>query len=170
MRKALLFLFLNVSDRIGMMLGFGTRRLKHFQNTATVHGAHEPGDAVVRAFSLGSEVAFKQIYDHYAPAIYRVVCRHFRSPVVAEALLLELFSAFWLKRAAYCEAAQLRLSLFTMARNLAIQYLGKVTAEALSAQRAKEEEHGTGPELLPVPEAARRQNSGCNIELRRLQP
>lgn len=90
-------------------------------------------DAIVHAFSHGSEPAFRQIYDRYAPAIYRVVQRYFQSSALAEELVEELFSTVWRERGMFTNAAQLRHSLFTSAKDLAIDYLEKMTIEIATA-------------------------------------
>jgi RNA polymerase sigma-70 factor (family 1) len=82
----------------------------------------------------GSEIAFKAIYDHYAPGIYRVANRYFQSGEMAEDLVQEIFSTLWLKRAEFSEVQHFRFYLFTMARNLALKYLKKMAKDALINQ------------------------------------
>jgi hypothetical protein len=168
MSKALLYLFLNLSNRLSMIFGNRTRRLAHVQGAAAISSGNEIDDAVITAFSQGNEVAFKQIYDHYAPAIYRVVSRYFQSPALAEELLQELFSECWLKRELYHGAAQLRLRLFTRTRDLAIKHTGKMIAEALAGRRVGEKQQKATLEILPAKETASRQNISCNIDLEAL--
>ncbi|MBT1695663.1 hypothetical protein KK083_02165 [Fulvivirgaceae bacterium PWU4] len=78
---------------------------------------------LVHAFAHGSRLAFRCIYDRYAPAIYRVSCRYFQSEQLAEALVSEVFSALWFKRAKFTEPEEIRLFLFTNARSVAMTYL-----------------------------------------------
>lgn len=85
--------------------------------------AFEVDNTVVRAFARGCEPAFKCIYDHYAPAIYRVVCRYLGSTVLAEDLLLKVFSDLWVKREKFAEWEEVKLFLFTSARVEAVRLL-----------------------------------------------
>ncbi|MBT1697924.1 RNA polymerase sigma-70 factor [Fulvivirgaceae bacterium PWU4] len=84
--------------------------------------------------ALGSETAFRQIYDQYAPAIYRVATRYFQSAELAEDLVQEIFSSLWLKREEFCRVQEFRFYLFTMAKNLAITYLKKMARQSLVNQ------------------------------------
>lgn len=78
---------------------------------------------LVHAFAHGSCLAFRCIYDRYAPAIYRVSCRYFQSEQLAEELVSEVFAALWLKRAKFTESEEIRFFLFTNARSVAMTYL-----------------------------------------------
>lgn len=134
MRRAMPHLFRNISNRFSLLFG---RRSETSQSTGAIID-DDISEAIVYAFSHGSEPAFRQIYDRYAPAIYRVVQRYFQSSALAEELVEELFSTLWRERGLYSDVAQLRSSLFTSARNLAIHYLEKMTVEMLSASHAQQ--------------------------------
>ncbi|MBT1697918.1 sigma-70 family RNA polymerase sigma factor [Fulvivirgaceae bacterium PWU4] len=130
-------LFRNVSNRFSLLFSRRT------ESSGTSHGAgitvdNDISEAIVCAFSHGSEPAFRQIYDRYAPAIYRVVQRYFQSSALAEELVEELFSTLWRERGLYSDVVQLRSWLFISARNLAIHYLEKMTVEMLSASTAQQ--------------------------------
>lgn len=130
-------LFRNISNRFSLLFGRRT------ESPGTSHNAgviieNDISEAIVCAFSRGSEPAFRQIYDRYAPAIYRVVQRYFQSSALAEELVEELFSTLWRERGMYSDVAQLRSRLFISARNLAIRYLEKMTVEMLSASTAQQ--------------------------------
>lgn len=136
MRRAMLHIFKNISNRFGLLFG---RRADSPGNTRSTGVIDDDIDeAVVYAFSHGSEPAFRQIYDRYAPAIYRVVQRYFQSSALAEELVEELFSTLWRERGMYTHAAQLRHSLFACAKDLAIDYLEKMTVDIVSASHAQE--------------------------------
>lgn len=81
---------------------------------------------VVRAFSQGNAPAFKHIFDHYAPAVYKVLCRYLRSKHLAEEVTANVFSSLWLNRSQFSEAEEVRLYLFTMTRKMAISCLNKL--------------------------------------------
>jgi RNA polymerase sigma-70 factor (family 1) len=97
---------------------------------------HTPYDEkrALELLAQGSETAFRQIYDQYAPAIYRVATRYFQSAELAEDLVQEIFSSLWLKREEFCKVQEFRFYLFTMAKNLAITYLKKMARQALVNQ------------------------------------
>jgi hypothetical protein len=93
---------------------------------------------VIHAFSHGSEPAFRRIYDHYAPAIYRVSVRNLQSEQLAADLVQEVFSALWLKKAKFTEPEAVRLFLFTMAKNTAVKYLKKMAETEIRSQEPEE--------------------------------
>lgn len=140
------YLFKNISNRFGLLFG---RHANPANTRSTMDD--DISDATVCAFSHGSEPAFRQIYDRYAPAIYRVVQRYFQSSALAEELVEELFSALWRERGMYTHVAQLRHSLFAAAKDLAIDYLEKMTVEMSSASHAKQH---ISNETTPVPKTA----------------
>src|ERR1700754_2004479 len=78
---------------------------------------------LVHAFSLGSEPAFRAIYDYYAPAIYRVALRYFQSGQLAEDLVSEVFAALWQRRSKFSDWEEVKLFLFTSSKNIAVKYL-----------------------------------------------
>ena len=137
MRRTVFRFFQHMSNRLTVLLRRPAPGSENLRCTEAMPG-DEITEVVVRAFSRGSEPAFKVIYDRFAPAIYRVVQRYLQSPVLAEELVEELFSNLWRDRALYADVAHLRISLFTSARNLAIKYLEKVTIEMLSASPGQE--------------------------------
>lgn len=81
---------------------------------------------LIHAFSRGSEPAFRGIYDHYAPAIYRVSLRYFQSGQLAEDLVSEVFTALWYRRSTFFEPAEVKLFLFTKAKSIALKYLARM--------------------------------------------
>lgn len=147
MRRVISHLFKHLSNRFSVRFG---RHADNSRNTGVID--NDISEATVYAFSHGSEPAFRQIYDRYAPAIYRVVQRYFQSSALAEELVEELFSALWRERSMYTHAAQLRHSLFASAKDLAIDYLEKMTVEMLSASHAQQD---VSNETTPVFENSR---------------
>jgi hypothetical protein len=82
---------------------------------------------LIHAFSLGSVLAFRRIYERFAPAIYRVLIRYFRSEQVAEDVVTKVFSALWFRREKFSEAEEVSLFLATKARSEAIKFIEKIT-------------------------------------------
>lgn len=81
---------------------------------------------VVRAFSQGDSSAFKCIFDYYAPAIYKVLCRYLRSRHLAEEITANVFSSLWLNRSHFFEVREVRLYVFNMTRKMAVSCLDKL--------------------------------------------
>lgn len=146
----MLHLFKNVLNRFRLLLSRRTESPESPPSKWAISPDDEISEAIVHAFSHGSEPAFRQIYDRYAPAIYRVVQRYFQSSALAEELVEELFCTLWHERGMYTGVAQLRQRLFTMARDLAIHYLEKMTVEMLSVSHTQ---HGNS-EQSPVAKPA----------------
>ena len=88
--------------------------------TGTVDGIN---CVTVHAFAHGSLLAFRSIYDCYAPAIYRVSSRYFQSGYLAERLVSEVFSALWFNRERFTEPKEVKLFLFINVRKVAVKYL-----------------------------------------------
>lgn len=96
------------------------------EKVASIDLGNEINGVLVHAFSVGSEPAFRRIYDHYAPAIYRVSLRYFKSGPLAEDLVAEVFSALWHRREMFSESEEVRLFLVTKARDTALKYLTRI--------------------------------------------
>ncbi|MBT1697154.1 hypothetical protein KK083_09730 [Fulvivirgaceae bacterium PWU4] len=97
------------------------------EKVASISRDNEINSGLVHAFSQGSEPAFRGIYDHYAPAIYRVSLRYFQSGQLAEDLVSEVFTALWYRRATFFEPDEVKLFLFTKAKSIALKYLARMT-------------------------------------------
>jgi RNA polymerase sigma-70 factor (family 1) len=84
---------------------------------------------VLQQLALGSETAFKQLYDRYWHSIYKVTKRYTRSSALAEDIVQEIFSTLWNKRSEFTEVLHLEYYLITMARNLTYKTLRKLAYE-----------------------------------------
>ena len=90
--------------------------IKPLEEAVCIKSGNEINCDLVHAFSVGSEPAFRNIYDHYAPAIYRVSFRYLRSRQLAEDLVSEVFTTLWQRRAKFSEPEEIRLFLFTASK------------------------------------------------------
>jgi hypothetical protein len=102
-----------------------------FQETTPGRTDNAINSGLIRSFSLGNELAFRGIYDHYAPAIYRVSLRYFQSEPLASDLVQEVFSELWFNRAEFVEPEALELYLFTTAKDVAVKLLKKMAEEEI---------------------------------------
>lgn len=94
---------------------------------------------VLHQLALGSEIAFKQLYDRYWLHIYRVTKRYTRSSALAEDIVQEIFSTLWNKRSEFTEVLHLEYYLVTMAKNLTYKTLRKLAYEELAKSKYTEE-------------------------------
>ncbi|SKC40552.1 RNA polymerase sigma factor [Ohtaekwangia koreensis] len=96
-------------------------------------------NSVLHELALGSESAFKQLYDRYWQSIYKVTKRYTKSSVLAEDIVQEIFSTLWNKRSEFTEVLHLEYYLMTMARNLTYKTLRKLAFEELAKSKFTEE-------------------------------
>lgn len=82
----------------------------------------DQADLLIRV-SCGDEKAYKQLYEHYSTAIYRVAHRYLHSADLAEDVVQEIFLAIWHKRADFREVRTLESYLFFMTKNLCLKYI-----------------------------------------------
>jgi hypothetical protein len=131
MYRTLSYLFSSLLHRLRLIFARPSDPVDSFNEIPVVNADHEINSVLIHAFSLGSEPAFRHIYDHYAPAIYRVACRYFQSEALAETLVQKVFSALWFERARFREADEIKFFLFTTAKNEAVKLLKKMAGEVL---------------------------------------
>jgi hypothetical protein len=129
MYKTLLCFFSGLARRIRLIVVKTVTALNPPEAMGQDVAGSEINGVLVHAFSQGSVPAFRCIYDQYAPVIYRVSLRYLQSEPLASDLVQEVFAAFWHKRATFVKPEEVRLFLFTMARNVAVNSLGKMIKE-----------------------------------------
>jgi RNA polymerase sigma-70 factor (family 1) len=78
---------------------------------------------LLRKVAQGNEQAYRQIYDFYAPGLYRTARKYLHEPEWAEDIVQEVFLTFWHRRAEFSHVLSFRPYLFAMARNLCLKYL-----------------------------------------------
>lgn len=136
MYKAILHFFSGICHQLLLKVTKPSGSVECIETTPG-NGGHDINCVLIYAFSHGSQLAFKRIYDHYAPVIYRVAQRYLASHTLAEELVVKVFSALWLDRAKFSEPEQVRLYLFTKAKSVAIALLGKALEQMLAARADK---------------------------------
>lgn len=92
-------------------------------------------DSLIPLLAAGDLQAYRVIYDHYFPIIYRFIlkwvkpaCRTGRDESFAKEIAQEVFVAVWGKRANYVTVEDLRTCLFTAAKNAVFDALKKLAS------------------------------------------
>lgn len=119
MHKALSFLFQNVLLRLNAAFAEWRKPTRSFVTEISIDTGNEITSSTVLAFADGCPLAFKRIYDFYAPGMYRVACRYLGSRLLAEDLVQEVFQNLLLKKAKFGEPEEVKMYLFTSAKNVA---------------------------------------------------
>jgi RNA polymerase sigma-70 factor (ECF subfamily) len=94
---------------------------------------------VLRLLKGGSELAFAQIFDRYRPQVYRTARQFLKSTELAEEIVQEVFLKLWLKRETMDEVERLDAFLFTIARNLTLDALRKLSHEIVAKKHFSSE-------------------------------
>jgi len=93
--------------------------------TAEQHDQEGTDEALMLAYSSGNASAFEQLYQRHKQVVYRFFTKQCASTAIAE----ELCHDTWLKlinnHSSYTVSAQFRTYLFTIARNILIDYQQK---------------------------------------------
>lgn len=76
-----------------------------------------------------SEYAFQLVFDRYRNSIYRTAMMYVKSPVIAEEIVQDVFLKLWFQRRQLREIRSLESWLFTLAKNLTLNYLKKIARE-----------------------------------------
>ncbi len=80
-------------------------------------------EVLLERLAQGDELAFKALYDFYAPGIFRVASRYLQSDILAEDVLQEIFLSVWVRQAGFPEVKSFQAYLLTMTRNLCLKLL-----------------------------------------------
>ncbi|WP_031529082.1 RNA polymerase sigma factor [Dyadobacter crusticola] len=86
--------------------------------------------ALLSQVSCGDECAFKQLYEHYSTAVYRVAYRYLHSSEMAQDVVQEIFLTIWNRRAEFRQVNAFQSYLFFMTRNLCLKYMKDLAREA----------------------------------------
>jgi len=74
----------------------------------------------LRQVAAGDEVAFAELYDHYAPSVYNYLLRLVNESAVAEEILQEVFLAMWRGAHRFREEAKVKTWLLRIAHHQAV--------------------------------------------------
>lgn len=88
-------------------------------------------DEALRGLSDGDHLAFRWIYDKYYYLVARVGSKYLQDPNLTQDLVQEIFSSVWTRRTQFAGVDNFESYFFTMARNLALQYLKHKAREAV---------------------------------------
>lgn len=100
----------------------------------------DQADVLVKV-SCGDEVAFRQLYEHYSIAVYRVAYRYLRSVGMAEDIVQEIFLVIWDKRRDFKEIRALENYLVVMTRNLCLKHMKELAKESTAYLEYLQMEH-----------------------------
>jgi RNA polymerase sigma-70 factor (ECF subfamily) len=78
---------------------------------------------VLRELAAGKEIAFRQLYNHYAERMYSVALLHLKQPELAEDLVQSVFLKLWESRSDLDEVQAFAGWLYTVTRNTIISML-----------------------------------------------
>lgn len=95
----------------------------------------------LRRLSQGSQEALLQLYDQYWEKIYHIVRRKTGYPEFAQDIAQDVFVLLWDKREDFKDVQYFNAYLATVAKNLALKYIKRSTAET-TAQREFIFRHG----------------------------
>jgi RNA polymerase sigma-70 factor (family 1) len=92
-------------------------------------------DEALRGLANEDHHAFRWIYDKYYHVVARVGNKYLQDTALTQDLIQEIFSSVWTKRGQFTSIDNFESYFFTMARNLAIQYI-KGKAREVTRNRA----------------------------------
>ena len=84
---------------------------------------------VVKLLSEDSQYAFQIVFDNHRDHIYKVALTYLKSPILAEEVVQDVFFKLWFKRKDLSEIISLEAWLYTVSKNLILNYLKKLSHE-----------------------------------------
>lgn len=81
-----------------------------------------------------SELALRDICEHYKDVIYSIALRYLKVPVIAEEVVQDVFLKLWLHRKDLKQLTSIDAWIITVTKNLISNYLRKLAREALCAK------------------------------------
>lgn len=91
-------------------------------------------EEALRDLAEGCEKAFAFLFERYFFAVGRIGIKYLHNLKVSQDLVQDIFSAVWINRTKFKEVGHFRAYLYTMTRNLALEYLKKMGKEMLAHQ------------------------------------
>jgi RNA polymerase sigma-70 factor (ECF subfamily) len=76
-----------------------------------------------------SEYAFQLVFDRHRNHIYKVAMLYVKSPAIAEEVVQDVFLKLWMQRKNLSEIRSLESWLFTLTKNITLNYLKKLAHE-----------------------------------------
>jgi RNA polymerase sigma-70 factor (ECF subfamily) len=84
---------------------------------------------VLKLLSQDSQYTFQLIFDRHRDRIYKVSLLYLKSPILAEEIVQDTFLKLWFKRKDLAEIVSLEAWLYTVSKNLILNYLKKISHE-----------------------------------------
>lgn len=110
-------------------------------------------EELMRAYVAGDRMAFRELFERYAPALLRMARRDLRQPEDAHDLVQQTFLQLHRARADFREGARVRPWVFTIAMNLKRQYFrtkGRRPEAPLVLEGADDPKATTGDPETPL--------------------
>lgn len=90
---------------------------------------------IMKLLAGGSEIAFTKIFQRYQPKVYNAAFKILKSRDLSDEIVQEVFLKLWTRRIAFPELKSLEAFLYTMAKNLTIDYLRNRGVEVAAAYK-----------------------------------
>jgi RNA polymerase sigma-70 factor (ECF subfamily) len=87
---------------------------------------------LLQLLARGSEKAFAQVFDRYQSRVFGVAYELLKSREHAKEIVQEVFLRVWTRRIAFMDVQNLEAFIYTMAKNLTLNYLRKLAAEHIA--------------------------------------
>jgi RNA polymerase sigma-70 factor (ECF subfamily) len=94
-----------------------------------LHEKDFPEQTILYWLSQDSQPAFAQVFETYRNRIYQTALFYLKSPAMAEEVVQDTFMKLWFQRHHLQQVQCLEAWLYTVARNLTIDYLKKIARE-----------------------------------------
>lgn len=85
---------------------------------------------ILKLLSQSSQYAFQLVFDRHRNRIYKVALMYLKSPVLAEEIVQDTFFKLWFQRKNLVGIISLEAWLYTISKNLILNYLKKISYES----------------------------------------
>jgi RNA polymerase sigma-70 factor (family 1) len=85
--------------------------------------------ALVALLKQDSEYAFELVFNHYYNMVYKIAMLYIQSPAVAEDIVQDVFLKIWFQRKNLPDIISFESWIYTLTRNLTINYMKKLAHE-----------------------------------------
>lgn len=92
----------------------------------------------ISSWLQGNEPAFKQVFDHYYPRLYKYAVRYVKDETTAEDITMQVLARIWEKKHLVKDAGTFENYLFTIARNQITQTWKQQVAAWVSIEHLQE--------------------------------
>jgi RNA polymerase sigma-70 factor (family 1) len=94
--------------------------------------AYKNDQEALKDLAEGSDRAFYYLFERYFFGVGRIGIKYLQDIKLSQDLVQDIFSTVWIKRRQFAEVAHFQSYLYTMTKNLALEYLKKMAKEVLA--------------------------------------